>query len=973
MSAESPHRAHEYLEGLLTPEEETAFLAHMAGCAECLRALDEDAALGALEARARAAPAPAPARRPLLRRLRRSGRSTVLLVASAAAAAAALALVLPRLDRRGPTTPPAPVQLALAPERAIEPRLTWADADRYRPYAVARGGPGGADLASPEMLAALSARGDRHGLAALSLLGGDRARARAYLDQAGRSPDLDSDRAALALLEGDAEAAVELTEAVLRARPDHPQALWNRGLALARLGLPLSAAEAFARVAELDPAWAAEARQRADALVGAVDEQRRAWASANDAGYAMVAGGPVLDLAVARRFPGLARLHFYNALRVAPDRARVAQLAPLARELDKVSGGDVLARAVERAATRPFAARATLLPAYQALVEAERAGTPLPREEMDRWFARARAARADDLVLGALVLDRRLPERIDEHTRLALATGDPWFALLADRALAMAAAQRGDYAGAEAIYRRALATCEVTPIPWRCGEIPALAAFHLLSLHRFREARPLVRQALERARRVGDKRSEVLGLNVLGELEYLHDRFALARAYLGESALADASPCRNQRFVRLLRAQMLIFERRPDEAREELRATLACGPETSLEAITIDVDLHRYGLGASDEPTLRGTLQAWREQHQDDAVGLQVATLAEARLDIDRDPGGGRRRLEALLVALGDAGDMATVKVRNLARATLAVDAGRRGDWDALARDLGDDAPAPCRLSIVLDDERLAMAAADPTGRVHGHYDGHVRHTDAARMVPDAVRQALAACPTVRVRTLPPLVGAPDLLPDDMAWSYLVSRGAGRAADAVPARRVVVADAQPPAELGLAPLLPLPAADDDQGAVLLRGAEATPARVRVELAGASLVEIHVHGMDDLARSDVPLLALSPGDDGEWALTAESVRKLVLARAPVVLLADCHAGRLARHEAWGLPIAFVDAGARAVFASPDLVADADASAFFALVRERLAAGDAPAAALRAARAPFLARDPQSWVRTVMVFE
>jgi hypothetical protein len=219
---------------------------------------------------------------------------------------------------------------------------------------------------------------------------------------------------------------------------------------------------------------------------------------------------------------------------------------------------------------------------------------------------------------------------------------------------------------------------------------------------------------------------------------------------------------------------------------------------------------------------------------------------------------------------------------------------------------------------------------------------------------------------------LPPLVGAPDLLPADMAWSYRVSPRPAAGGEPGAAHRVVITDVVPPASLGLAALRPYPRADQGD-ALVLRGVEASPARVRRELADATLVEFHVHGMDDLARSDVPLLALSPGDDGEWALTAEVVRATRLARAPVILLADCHAGRLARHEAWGLPIAFLTAGARAVLASPELVADADAPAFFAAVRQRLAAGDPPAAALRAARQPVLAADPDSWVRSVMIFE
>ena len=47
-----------------------------------------------------------------------------------------------------------------------------------------------------------------------------------------RSPDRDSDLAAVALARGQPAEALELLQAVLERRADHPQALWNRSLAL---------------------------------------------------------------------------------------------------------------------------------------------------------------------------------------------------------------------------------------------------------------------------------------------------------------------------------------------------------------------------------------------------------------------------------------------------------------------------------------------------------------------------------------------------------------------------------------------------------------------------------------------------------------------------------------------------------------------------------------------------------------------
>jgi hypothetical protein len=89
----------------------------------------------------------------------------------------------------------------------------------------------------------------------------------------------------------------------------------------------------------------------------------------------------------------------------------------------------------------------------------------------------------------------------------------------------------------------------------------------------------------------------------------------------------------------------------------------------------------------------------------------------------------------------------------------------------------------------------------------------------------------------------------------------------------------------------------------------------------------------------------------------------------------VLLASCRAAQTVPylHEPWSLPTSFLDAGARAVIASPTDIPDAEAGPFFEAVRARIRAGEPPAIAVRNERAAYLNRDPQSWVRTVVVFE
>ncbi len=74
-----------------------------------------------------------------------------------------------------------------------------------------------------------------------------------------------------------------------------------------------------------------------------------------------------------------------------------------------------------------------------------------------------------------------------------------------------------------------------------------------------------------------------------------------------------------------------------------------------------------------------------------------------------------------------------------------------------------------------------------------------------------------------------------------------------------------------------------------------------------------------------------------------------------------------------HEAWSLPRAFAEAGARAIIAAPVDLPDGEARRFFAPLTERLMRGDAAATALRDERVKWLAAGGAPWVRQVLVFE
>jgi hypothetical protein len=180
----------------------------------------------------------------------------------------------------------------------------------------------------------------------------------------------------------------------------------------------------------------------------------------------------------------------------------------------------------------------------------------------------------------------------------------------------------------------------------------------------------------------------------------------------------------------------------------------------------------------------------------------------------------------------------------------------------------------------------------------------------------------------------------------------------------------VVSGIEPPADLGLPRLGPWSGGEPPD--VSLAGAAATPSRVLAELAKATTIELHAHGLPNLADADASFVVLSSDVDGRYALTAGDVREVRLAGAPLVILAACHAARTAPHlhEPWSLPVAFLDAGARSVVASSTTIPDAEAGPFFEGVRRRISAGESPAAAVRHERET---RPYQKWMSGVMVFE
>ncbi len=265
------------------------------------------------------------------------GRKRAVIVAASALTAVAAVVISWRLAR------PEPIVLAQAERRPLEARLSYAAADRWRPYDGGRA-PDREEV-RVDSLARLEARGEWRGLADGYLLGGEPERAAAALARAGESADVESDRAALALRAHDASAALRHAARALALAPGHAQAAWNRALALRDLALVRTAANAFAAIAARGgKGWSDEARTRAAALRAAESARERLWMAADTAGRELVRSGLRPAPEVVRAAPGLIHAYVEEALRATKDQRRRAALVPVAEAVDAAEGGGLAAR-----------------------------------------------------------------------------------------------------------------------------------------------------------------------------------------------------------------------------------------------------------------------------------------------------------------------------------------------------------------------------------------------------------------------------------------------------------------------------------------------------------------------------------------------------------------------------------------------------------------------------------------------------
>lgn len=1038
---------HAYVDGELDEDEAAGFESHLAICATCtaelprllalLAALDNAAAhaqprtaqlavlAGGRDAQApapetapdAAAPdapppeahaqeAPAPGTTPL-RPVRR--RRTWWLVGLPAAAAAAVLLwfvIWPHTP-----APPGPsvaaIDAALGSTRPIEARVSVPGADQHRPVDVQRGG--SADTASERKDQLLQLEGelerakDWHDAAVVAMLAGDRAHAARAFDKAPSTPEVDSDRAAFELLDGSPaalERALEDADRALAAAPGSGAARWNRGLALAAMNLPLAAAQEFDRVRALnEPGWADEARTRAGALRAQLAHRRTHWKQASDAGHRLIEDGPpvpadLFDVA------GILTVDLYDAVRAAPSHERVLALVPLARALDRVYGRTHLTDYVQRISGSDFAVRRPLADRYRELAVGR--STPEATDALLAQLARSGPGAAD-IRLGAMVYANRVAAELEDYRRLAAATGDPWFMILAEQTAAAGEIARGDTAAGEHRLRDALDVARRERLAYRAIRLESdLIALHKSALDLSRAA-VLARDAYHDAVAAGEW---VLEMGLLSDLASIHQNryaYSLARAYLtelaeraeaglgtGNTAYASVECLRRlYAYGSLAHLSLLQPEPDPERARAELARAPTCDGAAMTDSLAVTIlrnalvrtDLYRLGHRAEDARLARDSLAVLRDLPATVVPGKDAfLAYIEGALTIGDDPAAGRR---ALREAIGRAGQDAhefNLKARAHSFSLLALDDGRDAAFDqvtaVMAEALNVGKPERCALAIAADEARYVVAFSDAHGATGGEYVVRPPGAlDVARLVPPSVAARLRDCDRVAVLARAPVLGAGRLLPPELAWSYVLTDPAPSAPPAAGTPRLVIANPQTPPDLNLPALGPYPE-DPSAGVTVLRGPDATPSRALVAMQDASVIEFHTHGLlaDDVFEASH--LVLSPELDGRYALTAADVARVRFAASPLVILGACHAATSSRvlEGGMGLPEAFLRAGARAVIASPDAVQDLGADAFFTAVRDRIAQGADPAVALRDERMRQLAAShDDTWVSGVIVFQ
>jgi hypothetical protein len=845
-------------------------------------------------------------------------------------------------------------------------------------------------------MTALEAAGDSYALGVAHLAQGEIYQARKALNDAGDRPDVQSDLVALEIEAGEPEAALIRLDKLLEKSPNDPRANWNRALALQALGLDLAAAGAFDKVADADePGWGAEARSRAYALRRRVQDELDTWHQIYASGDLMLGGGPPINRYLAQLRPGPARLLFYAALASAESSEQAKRLKPYAKTLDELAADEnqSLEHQVDAVAAQDFVKRKPLAKTFQVLYkgitdEEGPAAVPAERDRLSKQIAEA-IDEFPDIELAVLTAKNTFDAPLEpyKHARRAWLP-DPWYEINEELLQAeFEFTQQVDYSAAELRLRQARSQprCRAPGLGYVCLGLDTDLVQMLTVLGRLSEAESLDKRDLARAHAIREYGLEGFFYEIAANTYRVARSIPLCRAYLEETMERGGSSKQVAMEVHLFLADAEMLEVHTQRSLEELKLATQIKPVPPLIAAQINIEAFRR-MGDEKLAKQARDFLAVSEKSARRPEEKPFAKYLEAMLETSLEPARTK-----YLDALAESERLAPVseearKISSFVRMELAFNAAQAGGhhedvvaW--LARDLGVVPPEHCVLAMANDSGRVVATALGPDKTATswidlGRPDDEV---DLPREFPTTLLEALHGCEVVDVLARAPLHGRSRLLPPELAWRHRAGTRKDESPDAHPAvltpKRLVVYDTQPPSSLELPHLATWSIEGHLGDASVLRGPDATPTKVLAQMENATEVEIHAHGFVDMAKSEASMIALSPEAGGRYALTVPLIRAHHLRGHPVVLLAACRGavGGSAHHKAWSLPAAFIEAGARAVFASSSDVPDAEGSQFFGALLERIRGGANPAVALRDERVEWLRRDPKSWVQDVVLFQ
>jgi tetratricopeptide (TPR) repeat protein len=951
---------------------------------------------------------------------------------SALVAAAAVLLVY----LRPPAVSDVSKVFAEVTARPYDVRFAYAPAAGYLPTQVSRG-PAERPTRLPYAVLDELEKRDSHGLAIAQVMNGELSNSIATLNGLNkRKPNssVESDQAALEIAAAENSnnySNVERTLAALArlqrsADPNVARAAqWNGAVLRENLKLPFSAEAAYRDIARQgERGWSAEAGTRAEGAKLSGRTVRATWRAADRAGNALVSSRTLVPEDLIKSVPGLMRAHFYLAVRTAENRDQVHALIPMASELDRIDGGSTLTDYARRIERVDFQRRAPLARAYKQLI-VDHASNPA----IAALLAAPAPRDVADIAMGAMIELDSVPDHLDAFQSMVKQAGDPWFEVVLAKEAAQADIRRRDWRSAQVKLERAWSSCprastsasSSPPAVPAQAQAPAQAPAQATitypclrvalklgtldqDLHDLPAALGVLRAALDQARNTNEWGQYGELLHRLADVERFNSSIATARSYAQELlAMADndaedgaegvtkevIDDDSYRRAVQLILVGVAIRDLDGQTARRELDRVRglqhsAWTADTYLATATYLADIGRLDRRIGDFELLESWLEQWRRMLQ--AAGPFTASdqaradALKGRLLIESDRAKGIELLNKAIAAsralpTADAGLTYTG-----AYSVLALDAARHQEYAQsaalIATEQGLPEPGRCSVAMVAEDERAAVIAIGSDGSARAVYYDKRRPDDGPLTVAPELADSLRDCSRVGVVARSMLQGQPGILPSTLAWSYITGarkRGPAQSAASDAPRTLIVADVTPPASLQL-PALSHQKLAVSRSATILSGPAATPDRVLDAMREAIEIQIHTHALVDASVSDASYLVLSPGRNGDYALTAERIRGAELHRSPIVVLAACDSAQGARyqHASWNLPYAFLSIGARAVFATGSLIPDSEAGPFFTRVLDRIRAGAEPAVALRDERVSAGSK-LSSWTADVMLFE